>query len=309
MNQVGVVRVAGRAAGIVGLLLVVSCGGGEDGAGVLPTPTRTPTASLPTPTRSLDLPTPTLPSPDLPTPTRSPDLPTPTETSSDLPTPTPTPTRSPDESPTQEETTTRPTSEPPATEPSSQEPSSQEPSPQEPESTAPTPQATGESDDPSVDAANGQLEDDSVPVWVWWLLGVLVVGAVVAVLLVLRAGRRRAWRQEVDEAEGELAWLARELLPGLRQSGSREQLAGGWSVSRERVAAAEDRLTVLESSAPTEADGERARSLRDAVRAASARMERLTGPEPSDTWILDVDAVIADLEAVLHPEPPPPSRQ
>jgi hypothetical protein len=298
MGQVGVVRVAGRAVGVLGLLLVVSCGG-EDGEGVLPTPTRTPTATLPTPTRSLDLPTPTLPSPDLPTPTRSPDLPTPTLPSPDLPTPT----RSPDPTSSPEEPTTEPAE--PTSEPTTAEPTTREP---EPATTAPTPEATEESDDPSVDAADGELEDDGVPVWVWWLLGVLVVGAVVAVLLVLRAGRRRAWRQEVDEAEGELAWLARELLPGLRQSGSREQLAGGWSVSRERVAAAEDRLTVLESSAPTEADGQRARSLRDAVRAASARMEQLTGPEPVDTWTRDVDAVIADLEAVLRP-PPPPSRQ
>ena len=304
MSQVGVVRVAGRAVGVLGLLLVVSCGGGEDGEGVLPTPTRTPTASLPTPTRSLDLPTPTLPSPELPTPTRSPDLPTPTLPSPDLPTPT----RSPDQSTSPEEPTTEPpepTSEPTTAEATTAEPSTREP---EPATTAPTPEATGESDDPSVDAADGELEDDGVPVWVWWLLGVLVVGAVVAVLLVLRAGRRRAWRQEVDQAEGELAWLARELLPGLRQSGSREQLAGGWSVSRERVAAAEDRLTVLESSAPTEADGQRARSLRDAVRAASARMEQLTGPEPVDSWILELDAVIADLETVLRP-PPPPSGQ
>lgn len=298
MRRVGVVGVTGRAACVLGLLLVVSCGGGEDGEGVLPTPTRTPTATLPTPTRSLDLPTPTLPSPEVPTPTRSPDLPTPTLPSPELPTPT----RSPDRTESPEEPTTESTQPAqPTSDPTTREP--------EPATTAPTPDATEESDDPSVDAADGELEDDGVPVWVWWLLGVLVVGAVVAVLLVLRAGRRRAWRQEVDEAEGELAWLARDLLPGLRQSGSREQLAGGWSVSRERVAAAEDRLTVLESSAPTEADGQRARSLRDAVRAASARMEQLAGPEPRDTWTLDVDSVIADLEAVLRPEPPPPSRQ
>lgn len=304
MSQVGVVRGAGRAVGVLGLLLVVSCGGGEDGEGVLPTPTRTPTASLPTPTRSLDLPTPTLPSPELPTPTRSPDLPTPTLPSPDLPTPT----RSPDQSTSPEEPTTEPpepTSEPTTAEATTAEPSTREP---EPATTAPTPEATGESDDPSVDAADGELEDDNIPVWVWWLLGVLVVGAVVAVLLVLRAGRRRAWRQEVDEAEGELAWLARELLPGLRQSGSREQVAGGWSVSRERVAAAEDRLTVLEASAPTEADAQRARSLRDAVRAAQGRMEQLTRPEPVDTWMPELDAVIADLETALRPDPPP-SRQ
>ena len=54
-------------------------------------------------------------------------------------------------------------------------------------------------------------------------------------------------RRDLAEAEGELAWFARELLPELRQVGSREQVAGGWTVGQTRVAAAEDRLTVLES--------------------------------------------------------------
>jgi len=108
----------------------------------------------------------------------------------------------------------------------------------------------------------------------------------------------------VVEAEGELAWFARELLPGLRQAGSREQMAGGWAVGRARVAAAEDRLTVLDSTAPDEAGHRRARSLRDAVRQARVQMERLTGPGSRDRWAVDLDAIISDIESALRPPPP-----
>ena len=86
-----------------------------------------------------------------------------------------------------------------------------------------------------------------------------LLGAAIGIPLLLRSRRRAAWRAELAEAEGELAWAARELLPGLRTTGSREQVAGGWAVGAPRVAAAEDRLTVLESSAYD--DGSRARAV------------------------------------------------
>ena len=140
----------------------------------------------------------------------------------------------------------------------------------------------------------------------WWLLAALVVGTVVAIPLVVRARRRGAWRRELARVEAELAWFARELLPELRQAGSREQVAGGWTVGQTRVAAAEDELTVLESTAPDDAGRERARSLRDASRLARGRMNQITGPGAHDTWALDLDAVIADLDVVLGPAEPAP---
>jgi hypothetical protein len=132
------------------------------------------------------------------------------------------------------------------------------------------------------------------------VLAVLLVASAVAIPLVAGARRRKAWQRELVEAEGELAWLARDMLPGLRHAGSRDQVTGGWTVGQARVTAAEDRLTVLESTAPDEAGRERARSLRDAARQARAHMEQLIGPGPHDTWALDLDSIIADLELVLR---------
>ena len=134
----------------------------------------------------------------------------------------------------------------------------------------------------------------------------LLAAAAVGIPLWVRARRRGAWRQELAAAESEVAWFARVLLPELRQVGSAEQLAGGWAVGRTRVAAAEDRLTVLESTAPDDPGRERARMSRDAVRLASGRVQQLSAPGPHDSWALDLDAIIADLEVVLGGPPVTP---
>ncbi len=201
-------------------------------------------------------------------PTRTP---TATLPSPDLPSPTRSPTRADGtDEPTTEETSTP-----------EQDPAPESASPGTPES-----------------AAEGSAEDEGVPPWVWLVAAIVLVGAV-AIPLVMRARRRSAWRQDLADVEGELTWFARSLLPELRHAGSREQVAGGWTVGQTRVAAAEDRLTLLESTAPDDAGRERARSLRDASRLARTRMQQLTGPGPHETWALDLDSIIADLEVAL----------
>ena len=142
----------------------------------------------------------------------------------------------------------------------------------------------------------------------WWLLAALVLGAAIGIPLLVRSRRRGAWGRELAEAEGELAWFARELPPGLRRAGSRDQVAGGWAVATPRVAAAEDRLTLLEANAPDELGRTRARALRDASRLARQRMDQISAPGPHETWALDLDAVMADLEAALGPPAPAPPR-
>jgi hypothetical protein len=273
-------RVDSRAATVASALLVVlligSCGGegGGDGAGPTISPTRTAAASPPSPTRSLTR------SPD---PTETPDQPSPSRSLD--------PTLDPTESP--EEPTPRPSSEPAEQEPTA-------------ETFAPSEEETdGVAEEPGGEAVEEPGEDEGAPSWVWWLLAALVVGSAGAIPLVVGARRRRAWRQELVEAEGELSWLALELLPGLRHAGSLEQVTGGWEVGQTRVTVAEDRLIALESTAPDEDGRERARSLRDAARQARARMEQLIRPGSQEMWALDLDSIIADLELALRPSPGP----
>ena len=83
-------------------------------------------------------------------------------------------------------------------------------------------------------------------------------------------------------------------------------MAGGWAVASNRVTAAEDRLTALEPSAPDDAGMARARALRDAARLARTRMEQLTTSGATGNSMLDLDDIMADLDAALAPPPTSP---
>jgi hypothetical protein len=143
--------------------------------------------------------------------------------------------------------------------------------------------------------------------WVWWLLAALAVGAVAAVTaLVVRTRGKHRWLEELRTVVDEVGWFAHELLPELLRSTTLDQVVGGWNVASGRVGAAEDRLTALEASAPTDADQARARTLRDAVRRARQRLDSLALVAPHDTWALDLDDVMDDLETALVPSATPP---
>ena len=64
---------------------------------------------------------------------------------------------------------------------------------------------------------------------------------------------------------------------------------------------------MLESSAPDQAGRDRARELLDSSRQARAGMQTLTGPGPHESWMLDLDAIMDDLEHVLAGRDPNPS--
>lgn len=293
MRSTGITTTANRAGGVLLLaLLLASCGddgSGDGGSTISPTisTTRTPNAEAPSASE---------PTSDVPTtePTE-PAEPTTEPTSEEPPPEPPSPTRTPERTERPDEPETPLTSEPsepaPAPAPETDE---SEPAPA-PETVTVSPEAQ----EPEAEPA----EDDGVPTWVGGLAAAVVLGLLVAIPLMVRARRRTAWRQALASAEGELAWLAQELLPELRRAGSREEVAGGWAVSEARVSAVEDRLTVLESSAPDDQGRSRALVLRDASRAARAQMQRLLSPGPRDTWALDLDAVINDLETALRPSP------
>jgi hypothetical protein len=135
--------------------------------------------------------------------------------------------------------------------------------------------------------------------WLWWFLGAIVVAVAVVVPLLLRARRRRLWQDDLAAAEGEIAWLARLLVPELRRLSSPDEAVGAWTVEASRVSALEDRLTELAATARDDAGRSRALGLRDAVRAADLQLNVLVGARRFDTLAYDLDAVAAGLEAAL----------
>jgi hypothetical protein len=143
--------------------------------------------------------------------------------------------------------------------------------------------------------------------WVWWLIAFLVLlAAALIATWIQRSRQRRAWDADLTAAETEVSWLAGDLLPQLQQSGSPDEVAGGWQVAAGRVTAVEDRLTGLETSAPDESRAARARVLRDAVRDARLGMADLLVRRDPALLARDLLAIRAGLEAAVAPPPPPP---
>jgi hypothetical protein len=133
----------------------------------------------------------------------------------------------------------------------------------------------------------------------WWALAGLLLAAAVATPLVVRSHRRRVWRADFATAEQEVAWLARVLIPELGQSGSLDQVEGGWTVGANRIFAVEDRLTVLEGSAPDDASRTGTRILRDAVRVSRGRVEELLQSGDPAAISPTLNEVATELEAAL----------
>ena len=100
-------------------------------------------------------------------------------------------------------------------------------------------------------------------------------------------------------AEQEVAWFARVLVPELSQSGSLDQVEGGWTVGANRISAVEDRLTILEESAPDDVTRTGTRNLRDAVRASRGRVENLLQSGDPTAISPALNGVAAELEAAL----------
>ena len=143
-------------------------------------------------------------------------------------------------------------------------------------------------------------DSSSTAAWLWWLIGAIVLAVViVTVFLIRRNGRKQSWADELSSSEAEVAWFARELIPQLSQAPSVQQIAGGWRISSGRVVAAEDRLTSLESTAPNELGRGQARTLRDAVRDARARLDSLAVVGDVGTAMSQLQAAAGELEAAL----------
>ncbi len=140
----------------------------------------------------------------------------------------------------------------------------------------------------------------------WWALAAAaLVAAALAAFLVPRARKRSAWRAELAEAEGEVGWFARQLLPQLQQGQTLDEVAGGWQVAQGRVTAVEDRLTGLETTGPDEGSVARARDLRDAVRSARSGIESLVATRSDPSFARELGAITTRLTAALEPVAPP----
>ena len=277
------------ATALVAALLLGSCAdGGEGGPSVDPTRT----ASL-LPSRTASLPSPT----SLPTRSDSPAEPEPEPEPSDPAETSEAPSDTPSETPS--ETVPETPSEAPSETPTAS-----------PADSA-TPGATADASPTTVpeDADDGTAEEaDGVPAEVWWLVAVLVAGLAIGVPLLLRSHRRKTWQSDFASARDEAAWLTRGLLPELRRSVSREQVAGGWAVSSARVRVLEDRLTALEATSSDDPGGAQARALREAVRAARVRVEALVAPGSSLSVSSELAGVSNDLELALQQAGPEPHR-
>lgn len=288
MITVGPKWIRAAATSAAGLLLVgvlASCG--EDGSIDLPSPSGSITASLPSPTRSLSR-SPSQPPSESPSRTASP---TESEPESESPTESEAPTEAPTETPTESESAEA-TSAAPTQSPLESASSSE---PTEPAASSSAPAADG------ADAAEPE-EDQGLPSWWWWVLaGLGLLGATLAVILVPRARRRGSWDTVLAVQQEEVAWFARELLPGLQQAVSPDAVAGGWQVAAARVTRAEDQLTGLESTAPDDARRSRARSLRDAVRTARQDIETLIVSRDPAALPRDLAAIENQLQTALDP--------
>jgi hypothetical protein len=146
----------------------------------------------------------------------------------------------------------------------------------------------------------------------WWLIAAVLVALAAAIPLLLRARRRGAWADRTAAASAEAAWFARVLIPQLQQQPSLEQVTGGWRVARDRVAAVEDTLTGLVSTAPGDTEVARAQTLRDAVRASKDRLDGLVQSAHSATAGGELAAAARTLEAALvstNQDHPPTAQQ
>ena len=169
---------------------------------------------------------------------------------------------------------------------------------------APTPQPATPTPTPTVaqtEAVTPTSSDtSSTPAWLWWLIGAIVLAvAVVSTFLIRRNNRKQAWADKLSSSEADVAWFARELIPHLSQAPSVQQVAGGWRISSDRVIAAEDRLTSLEAAAIDDVGRGQARTLRDAVREARARLDALAVVGDMATALNQLQGAAGELEAAL----------
>jgi hypothetical protein len=160
---------------------------------------------------------------------------------------------------------------------------------------------------PTPAAANSSTSSTSTPLW-WWLViaAALLAAGVVGWWLLRRRSRKGAWQDRFAASKGEVAQVARELIPQLSQAPSAQQIAGGWAVSADRVVAIEDRLTSLEATAVDDIGRAHAQTLRDSVRTSRSRLDALADIQDVAVARSELQAASMHLEAALAAIDRPP---
>jgi hypothetical protein len=150
------------------------------------------------------------------------------------------------------------------------------------------------------DSGDGDSSGDSGDVWAWVVVGVLLVAAaLLAWLLDARSRRRRTWEEGFVAARARVAWVGRELIPGLQATGSPDRAAGGWLLAQPQVTQIEAELAALQSSATTGRELARARTVGDAMRAVRAGIESAVVIGGTGSWTADLDTARIALETAL----------
>jgi hypothetical protein len=261
---------------LLGAMTGCGSGDGSEGRPNLPTPTRSLSVDASRTPDATDAPS----TSDLPDAT--PTTPTPSVTETEPTTPPPTRSRSPRPTPTATATATTTATATVTVEPTP----------------TPTPTPTTESTSPTAEpeaqpAAQPEAESDSgVPAWVWWLLVAAALAAAAVTPLLVRRRRDVRWRDDLAGAEQDLAWFARTLVPALRHD-----LAAWTPAASVRVAASEDRLTILAGSGRHDVDQARALALRDAARYGREQVDAVVAGSGAARERLD--GVQERLEATL----------
>jgi hypothetical protein len=102
------------------------------------------------------------------------------------------------------------------------------------------------------------------------------------------------------DAEHELAWFARDLIPQLRRTGAAPGVAGVWPIAAPRIASLQGALAALVASAPDDRRRAAAASADDAVRAAQVALDAVTA-ESTVPWETALDNAQARLLDALVP--------
>ncbi len=127
-------------------------------------------------------------------------------------------------------------------------------------------------------------EGSALPLWLWAVLGLVLLGLVVAWV----ASRRgKGERQQAAQAEGQLAWVRSQVDDALvRWRGEQlalstdardtdSELARRWALVDQRTTAATDTLLTLETATSTDAVRESSRLLREATESYRTSLDTL----------------------------------